>query len=327
MTSHLESGEPIAIAADVLGVEGRDALALPIGTDRGVFSVVWRVVLAPTVAGVRSVVVKMPRPGPNGEAARRTGAYGRERVFYHILGHGPLPVPTCYGIVDTDTGPAFVLEDLTDRRLADQIVGLDPSDTDLVVDALVGCHKRLDVAEAKNQRIRSNTASAFADPALAAGLERLAHTVRPTFARLVERKSSLVATCSGFAGPVLCHGDPRADNVAFRDEGHEETRAAVLFDWQQIAVQAGEADLAWLLATSMDPARRLAIEETVVASYAHAMDRSTDEAWHRYRTALVLPGLAVLLLVQRRASGRLAELVDLSVERIGAAVADHLVGP
>jgi hypothetical protein len=317
--------EPIAIACAILGVDDHGAVAHPIGADRGVFSDVWHVRFG-SDPGVPSVVVKMPRPGPNGEVARRTGAYERERIYYGSLWNPSLPAPRCHGIAETAAGPAFVLEDLTRCRLVDQMVGLDDADTELVVEALVECHDGLDLARAHKHHVRSNTASAFTGAALTTGVGRLGAHRRPPFARLLERRDSLIEECAGFSGQVLCHGDPRADNVAFR-VGVSGVSKAVLFDWQQIAIQVGEADLAWLLATSMSPEQRRRVERRVVTMYADAMDRAVEESWLRYRTALVLPGLAVLLLVQRRASGRLAELVDLSVERIGAAVADHLGGP
>ena len=67
----------------------------------------------------------------------------------------------------------------------------------------------------------------------------------------------------------------------------------MLFDWQQIAVQFGEADLAWLMATSLDPEVRRAGHEDLVGAYGADIDR--------LRLGFVLPGLAALMLAQRTA--------------------------
>ena len=112
------------------------------------------------------------------------------------------------------------------------------------------------------------------------------------------------------SGATLCHGDPRADNLAFDRAG-----APVVFDWQQLAVQLPEADLAWLAATSLTVETRRAVERDLVAGYGTTMDR--------YRLGFVLPGLAVLLLAQREIdSDRTAAFVAASLHRIATAVSD-----
>ena len=119
-------------------------------------------------------------------------------------------------------------------------------------------------------------------------------------------------------GQTLCHGDPRADNVVFAEDDR-----AVLFDWQQMAVQFGEADLAWLLSTSTTPETRRDVEADVIASYALARGQNAATTWERYRLGMVLPGLAVLFLAQREtADERTEQLIATSLERIGIAVDD-----
>jgi len=90
----------------------------------------------------------------------------------------------------------------------------------------------------------------------------------------------------------------------------------VVFDWQQIAVQLGESDLAWLAATSLTVPIRRGAEGDLVAAAGGSFDR--------YRLGLALPGLAVLLLAQRELPApRARRFVAVSLERIAAALADN----
>ncbi len=307
----------------MLSFDESDYRAEIIGHGRGVFSDVWRVRSITGTVGAPSVVVKMPRAGPNGDAARRSGAYDRERLAYSSLLIDKLPVPHCFGISDTPDGPAIVLDDLTSLRFVDQLDGLHSSDVLAVVDSLAVCHRSMDIRGADALGVRRNTPSTFSQEVLSRGLRSLPLAVGPIFASLLEQMDQRVAQFAALTDPVLCHGDPRADNVAFDDAA--DSPSAILYDWQQIAIQAGEADLAWLLATSVDAESRRMVEPLVMARYAQASGRSLAEVMQRYRIAMVVPGLAVLLLAQRRAEGRLGDLVRISIERIAAAVEDHLL--
>lgn len=326
MTHHpqAEADEAVAIAVEVLGHAARDFTAVRIGADRGVFSSVWHLTHDPPVPGpFPSVVVKMPKSGSNGDAARKSGAYQREELAYTSLLFAELPTPQCFGTVTTTNGPAFVLDDLTDLDLVDQLNGLDLPSVEAVVDSLGTCHRLIDPTLAQRLGVRHITPATFDPAALRRGLASLPVEALPVFEPLLHRADSAIDAFASLVDPVLCHGDPRADNVAFIPE--VEGPVAILYDWQQIALQAGEADLAWLLATSMSAEARREIEPAVIARYAGITGRHPESVAQRYRTSMVLPGLAVLLLAQRNAVGRMADVVATSVERIGAAVQDHLL--
>jgi hypothetical protein len=280
-----------------------------ISAGRGVFSLVYRV-----SSHDRSVVVKLPRSGPNGDAARASGAYDRERLVYQRLLNPGLPVPLCHGVVDLEAGPAFVLEDLSDCESVDQIDGLGPMQAMAIVDALIRCHVDLSVPSARELGVRSISPLGFDPAALFDGAQLFPEV--EVFQQLLAEREQRIDRFGSLGGPVVCHGDPRADNLVVGPE-------VKLFDWQQVAIQAGEADLAWLAATSMSPRVRRSCEIDLVERYAVRMNRSFDETWDRYRAAMIVPGLAVLLLAQRRTDGRLQELVEVSIQRIAAAVADH----
>lgn len=304
-----ESDQAKALAVEVAAMPS-DAEVTLISAGRGVFSHVFRV-----WSSDRSVVVKMPRSGPNGDAARSSGAYERERVAYGRLLSPMLPVPHCHGIVDIEAGPAFVLEDLTQFESVDQLEGLRPTQAMAIVDAIIQCHAELSVPLATELGVRKNTPNGFDPDALAAGAALVPET--EVFQQILAERQLRIDAFGSLESPVVCHGDPRADNLVVGPE-------VQLFDWQQISIQAGEADLAWLTATSMEPRIRRSCEIDLVERYAVRTGRTFDHTWSRYQTAMIVPALAVLLLVQRRTEGRLQELVHVSTQRIAAAVTDHL---
>lgn len=292
-----------------------------VGRGRGVFSLVAQVELRWfTGTGPRSVVVKVPAPGPNGEAAIAAGACRREALAYReLLPTTPVRAPHCF-LVQTDGDAAsFVLEDLCALRSVDQLEGLEPADAMVVTTTLADLHRHwADERSLTALEVRRATPSGFSDEVLAAGLDALAtrwedavdREVRQAFENLVADRERLVDAFAAAGPPTLCHGDPRADNLAFEADG-----SPVLYDWQQLAIQFGPADLAWLTATSLKPTHRRAVERDLVAAYGTTMDH--------YRLGLVLPGLAVLFLAQREAtSDRAGDLIATSIVRIGTAIAD-----
>ncbi len=294
---------------------------------RGVFSRVARAELAwrgphwsGPAARPHSVAVKTPAPGANGEAAAATGACRREALAYtRLLSHSPVATPHAW-LVHHGPGSAasFVLEDLSGLRSVDQLDGLSAMDALAVADALARFHRHWSRPDRhRNLPLRRAVPAAIPPEALSRGLvaldQRWGDVVdapqRAVFARLVGRRAELVAAFAA-AGPVtVCHGDPRADNVAFTPNG------PVLFDWQQPALQLGAADTAWLAATSLAPETRRTLDADLAAAGGCTLDD--------YRTGLLLPGLAVLLLAQRVAdSERTARFIATSVRRIATAVAD-----
>ena len=294
------------------------------GRGRGVFSTVWRVRVE-TPTGPSSVVVKLPIDGPNGEAACASGAYAREAWAYETLLRPDLPpaAPFCHLVDRSDQrGPAFVLEDLGSMRMPDQSEGLQLADALGVVTSLGRLHDRFGSSDLDDLPVRRAAPTAFAEPVLRSGVEALGHRdVRdlvPVFSRMVDRRDALVAAFTDAPSPTLCHGDPRADNVAVDDH----TRV-LLFDWQQLAIQLGEADVAWLCGTSLAVDDRRRDEVAIVDAYADHRGLDRAVTFDRYRLGFVLPGLAVLLLAQRATKDRATEaMVINSIRRIGTALTD-----
>ncbi len=291
----------------------------------GVFSRVLRVHLSPKAGSPSrwlppSVIVKVPAESENRAAAVRSGAYHREALAYeHVLTHSPVRTPGCWLIEDDGQGGvSFVLEDLDAMRFVDQDDGMSSTDAVVVVTELARFHANWSASPGlESLPVRRAAVSSFRTETLEAGLaaldsrwgDTLDASIRSAFGRLVQKRDVLVRAFEQAGQPTLCHGDPRAANLAFDHDG-----SPVLFDWQQMAVQFGEADVAWLAGTSLESTERRQHEAELIEAYGGSFDR--------YRLGFVLPGLAVLMLALREHNQHSRATTALSLQRIGAAVVD-----
>lgn len=290
---------------------------------RGAFSVVLRAELAwpgSTAAGPSSVVAKLPVGGANGRSAIESGAYDREALAYgSLLPGSPITTPTIFAIDQPGDGTcSLLMEDLSSHRSYDQVTGLPGEAALAVARQLTHFHRAwADDPRLAGLPVRRNTVAGLPGDGLAAGLacletswsDVLGPDERDLYRRLVDARPRLAERFAA-APTTLCHGDPRADNFVFDRNGR-----LVLFDWQQLAVQFGEADLAWLSATSLEVDGRRRLDDDLVNAYGGSRDR--------YRLGMALPGLAVLLLAQRELGGeRTRRFVAVSLKRIAAAVGD-----
>ncbi len=299
-----------------------------INEGRGVFSAVYRIELQwPNNDAVhkqqrpQSVVAKLPCEGENRTAAKSSGAYARELAAYsELLVGSHVGRPKYYaGLAYGDGTTGLLLEDLTSHRAVDQIEGLNSDDALAVADALAQFHREWGSEKALATDVRRSIVGALSEASLTSGLKLLEtdwadHVnapIRSSYSSLLQVRGQLIDLfLSAGNAPTLCHGDPRADNLVFNRKGK-----AVLFDWQQVAVQFGEADLAWLAGTSLSEDVRRTAERELVNSYGGDFDR--------YRLGFALPGLAVLMLAQRQLqTPREIEFVAMSLRRIGQALLD-----
>jgi len=328
-----EASERAQLILEAAGISGTVGSVSRIDDGRGVFSIVERIHLIDSSLGHATVAIKHGLNDVNGQAAISSGAYQREALAYEVLlpATGEVLRPECFGVVRHSAGAiSFVLEDLSSCRSVDQLVGLSRDDIAGVVAELLDLHVSWSInPQLMRVDVRRDTPSHLAADGLVSGLDVIDEVwssilhdeQRASFHSLVSHRKDAVAQFVGEGGETLCHGDPRADNVAFRGD-----RRAVLFDWQQLAVQFGEADLAWLLATSATPDVRREVEAELVASYAIARGQDAATTWRRYRTGMILPGLAVLFLAQRSAThDRTRDMIGTSLRRIATAIDDLAV--
>lgn len=295
--SHSFSPDPSRLrgfVASALNLTGTEQFTVSdANRGRGVFSTVVRV-----SAGERSVVVKSPAI----EAAVTSGACQREAYAYqHLLPQSPIGSPRVHLIAHyDDTATEFVLEDLGPHRQVSQLDGLEADDVFAIVDELKAFHQYWqDDDRLGSITVRRSAPSGIHPPDNAVDI--------PVFAAVRHHRQRLIEAFDD-GPPTLCHGDPRADNIAFGP-------SPIFFDWQQIAIQPGYADLAWLAATSIRPELRRELDHSIAARYGMDFDS--------YRKGFVLPGLAVQMLASRPATdSRTKAMVAMSLERIGAALQD-----
>lgn len=300
---------------------------IDVGGGRGAFSDVIRLDLAGHDSIPATAVAKLPVENTNRDAAAASGAYRREATAYdHLLPLSPVAHPCLYASVTADATAAFLIEDLTSLRRVDQLDGLDAADAVAVAAALDRLHgfwrQQIEIPGNMVHKlaIRRSAVAGFRLDSLSRGLGvvrtrwvEVTPSEADAFADLLANAPALIEafTLAAANNPTLCHGDPRADNISFADDG-----SAVLFDWQQIAVQFREADLAWLTATSLSTEVRRDCTDDLLRDMGADVDR--------FRLGLVLPGLAALLLAQREADHlRTRRLVETSLRRIAAALVDH----
>ena len=294
------------------------------GRGRGIFSRVVKVELEQ--APVKSVIVKAPALGVNGEAGRTSGSYSREALAYReLLPNIAVRTPDCHAVADLGGDPWFVLEDLSMMGTINQLDGIGHQDAQRLGDVLADLHSTK-VGEVLAVKLRGPGPARFGLETLQLGLRLLStkwqteHRVTSAFERLLEQRDRLIVDFVEAGQETICHGDPRADNVMVSES------EVVLLDWQQISMSFGESDLAWLLSTSCTVADRPMIEGSVLSRYAASIGTTLDDVSDRYRLGLTRPGLAVLMLCTRDTSdARTEDIVRESLHRIGHALADHMI--
>ena len=245
---------------DTAGLDCDTSGSSQIGVGIGVSSALYRVELTGDGCPA-SVVVKLPALD---EAAVFTSTmlrmYIREvRFFEELAARVPVRVPAFHhGEVDEETSRfVVVMEDMSALRGVDQVEGMAMADAERAVDALARWHARF-WGEAEEMAASGLTVH-LNDPIYPAvlplvfgeGWEKLMaeHELPDAVVAVGPRFSDAIAGLLadlGQAPTTLCHGDYRADNLLFDDDGE----LAVL-DFQLIGTGAGAYDLAYFTTQSI----------------------------------------------------------------------------
>lgn len=172
------------------------------------------------------------------------------RFYSEIAQRVGVRVPLCYEAVAGSTGTRLVLEDLTAWQL-----GADPV---AVAPLLAGLHRRFE-GQARNRWPWLRPVGAAADltgerydkswPRLAARTD-LPWDVRALAHELVGRVADAERTEAGDGPLTLVHGNAALGNIRTGPDGE-----IAFLDWEDVRESSGAADLAWLLLSSVDPAR------------------------------------------------------------------------
>lgn len=259
-----------------------------IGVGIGVSSALYRVLLSVgDHSDLSSVIVKLPALD---EAAVFTSSvlrlYHREVRFYQELAQTcPIQVPTAYyADLNEETSQfVLVLEDMSSLRMVDQIQGMNTVDAQRAVDELAGWHAHW--WNSADPIVERGTALAITDPiypavlpsVFAEGWEKInsSMAISPEIVSVGSAWTDAVGGMLqelGSAPTTLSHGDYRADNMLFHEDG-----SLLLLDFQLIGSGTAAFDLAYFVTGSL------------TASHASAQERSLFERW---RTALVAGGVS-----------------------------------
>lgn len=321
--------------SDLLGLPVDDVEVTQVGT--GQIGTCYR--LRPTGApGLpASLLLKLPDPGSRELLA---GAYAMELMFYERIAPTlACRVPAVHGArIEAGTGWfVLLLEDLAPLVQGDQVEGATPAQ---VLDAAVNlaglhgprwCDRSLlelpgltlndEDSVALLEEMYPSTLDLFVD-----GLGDLLDTetvatlrdcVPPTRAWLLGRPERF----------GLVHGDYRLDNLMFNPGGGPGEVAAL--DWQTLSLALPARDLAYLVATSVEPDVRREVERDVVAAYHRRLvdlgvrDYDLDMCWEDYRFGqLQVPLVATFGCAYGARTERGDRMFAAMVRRSAAAIRD-----
>lgn len=296
---------------DATGLDVQAADIEQIGVGVGVSSALYRARLTGDGCPA-TVVVKLPALD---EAAVFTSTmlrmYTREAGFFgELAGQSPIRVPVCHHqSVDHETSHfVLVLEDIGGLRSVDQVAGMVVADAERAVDGLAAWHatwwgRAAELAErGLTVSLGDDIYKAVLPMVFPEGWEKLNReldvpaSIQAVGPRWVEAMPRLLDSLAA-APTTMIHGDFRADNLFFDDDG---SVAAV--DFQLIGTGRGAYDLAYFITQSIGPADAAAHEQALfdrwIAALGAAGVPETDlaGAWDDYRAAalfcLVYPVVA-----------------------------------
>ncbi|MFF0491996.1 phosphotransferase [Nocardia sp. NPDC004068] len=286
------------------------------------------------------LIAKLATGSPE-QRAFGSGAFRNEVTFYRRLAATVrVPVPRCHGAVISESGDAFVLllDDLAPAVQGDQIAGCTAAQADSVAVAAAGLHAPrwcdatlltepgMSLPTRADRELMDSVLAPMTDAFRDRFADRLSALESATLDWLVATAGDwLVAPPDHYA---LLHGDLRVDNVMFAPDG-----TVTVIDWQTITPGNPLRDIAFLLATSLDPDTRRAHERAIVATYHRALlahgvtGYPLDQCWHDYTANLVQAPLIIVFgcgAAQPTARGDHMFLTMLT--RTAAAVTDLVPG-
>ena len=306
-----------------------------VGVGVGLLANVTRVVLRDG----RRLFVKLPSTDPRARSiAQQFGYYAREAGAYRsLLDRSGLATARCHAVVDTEHGPALILDELVDHSSADQLVGATIGQALAAADLLGDLHARFwndpvlavcawlpgptDAVITMYDHLFALTWESFC--AMTVDLLPEAHlrAAEGFIGRFAE-------VCAEFARAprTLVHGDFRLDNLLFAPAGH-----AAAIDWQLAAWGRGAYDLAFFASGSIDDGVLAQLEPALIARYHARLVTNGVQGYslaacrHDYLGGLVmnLPNPVTALVAVPPGNERGARLLRENARRALATVARH----
>ncbi len=247
----------------------------------------------------------MPTLDPGGrEVCRIFQFYEREIRFYEEIADGVrIRVPRCYyTAMDIESDDyLLLLEDITDARIGDEVAGCSAREAEQVIRAIAEFHAtwrespKLDDLPWMpyiNAPIHQSAENAY-NQAWAPFLRMFGDKLSPKMRAIAEdMRTHVIDLLNALeAAPrTVVHGDYRLDNIFFGAEGSGQPVCAI--DWQISSRGRGIFDVAYFLASCIDPAIRRAEEQRLVRMW-HGIatvgrgSYTFDDAWTDYRLAVL----------------------------------------
>ena len=297
----------------------------PIGAGQGFSGQVARLSLtydSQELGAPQSMIAKFPAPDPSVRAVLNRIYECEVRFYGEVAPEVELSTPRCYyRATDREAGDhVLLLEDLAPARVGDGVAGCSDEDAELAVREIARFHAALwgsprlatlewmfsfhRDADKKQERYRQRW------PLF---LENVGHLLSPSLLEIGQRLNDNLANISRRLGEppnTVVHSDYRLENMVF---GTASAGAPLtVIDWQLCEIGRGVADVAYLLAVSMESERRRATELGLLRDY-HSVLLAHGVKGYDFEECLVDYRLSLLHHMQRVVS--VFALLDFSSER------------
>ena len=268
--------------AVVIAFEGR-----PLGAGVGFMSSMQRLTLTysdPGCGGPGNLIVKLTSPDPGSRQIDQAFNFFEKEVgFYRQIAPTTLiRAPKAYfaGYDPALREYLLLLEDLAPLAVADQLEGLTVEQTTQALQALAGLHGRwwrdpalpgMDWLLPLNSPQMKSLESIY-QQCWPPTVEFLGDAMPPQMRALGDRFATQIGTLQDKVMRQPCtvvHGDYRADNIFFADDGASDGFAVA--DWQIVMQAGGALDVAYLLTGSIDRDLRRAHETDLLRAYHDAL--------------------------------------------------------
>lgn len=266
--------------ADKVGAPVSDFSLEQIGVGVGLLGRLYRISLTGDASTPRTVVAKFQTLDEVARAnvATPLGFYANEVNFYSGgAEYTPITTARAFAAEFDETTHDFVLllEDVSDRRCADQTAGCAIADAEVAVDALAAHHARFWESDFREipwvksylvppypQVIQAIFANAWpvARDILKEAMPDHIVQFGDNFPALVDRFLAEASTPPF----TYCHGDYRLDNLFF---GGPDQAPVTVLDWQISFRGNGAYDLAYFISQSLSTEDRRANEQALIDRY------------------------------------------------------------
>ncbi len=264
---------------NILGTRIRSLEATLLGESRGFQSTTWHLRLDAETPGScpASVILKSETSDADFQAfSRLNNAFGREvGIYTHITPALENHQPMVYGCQDGETS-WLLLEDLTNLRSGDQVIGLSLEESIASIRRMGRIHARfwMDSALQDHHWLPQHgfwfgqPKPEIADDFFRTYRTRFGKEVCRLYQAVLEQDEAINQAIE--ARPwTLVHGDLRADNLLF--DGDPEDPEAVIIDWSWAARSVGAIDLAFMVGGSTPVAQRSGQHEALLAAWHDAL--------------------------------------------------------